>query len=362
MVIKNVSVKDFMLFDSIDIDFSPNINVISGENSTGKTALIKLLYAISKEISNFAAISDGYKPKVKSLAGIHKNDIGGNIPKKLTAVFGIKDLPDLSSLVRLRSSGEMQVTVDYGMTDKIKFTVSSEPFSFNMVSRSIPPEKEDIVYIPPKEMISATENFASLYEEYHISFDETYYDLCRLLNRPQKKRLEEGMQAVSDNLENLIKGKVVQKNNLFFLDINDVGEVPMGLIAEGYRKISTLLHLISTGTLTKGSILFWDEPETNMNPRMIKPLAEALLEIANAGVQIFTTTHDYFLQQYLNLAAVHPKKNPGDLDIRFISLYREDGTIRHESESRVSYLEHNTIMEEYDNIFDEEQSLVYGDE
>ncbi len=343
-------------------DFSPNINVISGENSTGKTALIKLLYAISKDISDRAAIYDGHNLKVNSLVGIHKNDIGGNIPNKLAAVFGIKDLPDLANLVRLRSSGEMRIAVDYGMADKIEFTVSSEPFSYNLVSRAFPPEKEDIVYIPPKEMISATENFASLYEEYHISFDETYYDLCRLLNRPQKKRLDEGMQAVSDSLESLIKGKVVQKNNLFFLDIDDVGEVRMSLIAEGYRKISTLLHLISTGTLTKGSVLFWDEPETNMNPRMIKPLAEALLQIAKAGVQVFVTTHDYFLQQYLNLAAVHPKKNPDDLDIRFISLYRENGVIRCESESRVSYLEHNTIMEEYDNKFDEEQSLVYGDE
>lgn len=33
------------------------------------------------------------------------------------------------------------------------------------------------VYIPPKEIISATENFGSLYSDYHIAFEETYYDL-----------------------------------------------------------------------------------------------------------------------------------------------------------------------------------------
>ena len=37
------------------------------------------------------------------------------------------------------------------------------------------------VYIPPKEIISATENFGSLYADYHIAFEETYYDLSRLL-------------------------------------------------------------------------------------------------------------------------------------------------------------------------------------
>ena len=46
----------------------------------------------------------------------------------------------------------------------------------------------DPVYLPPKEMISATEHFQSLYEEYHIDFEEMYYDLTKLLDKPLKKR------------------------------------------------------------------------------------------------------------------------------------------------------------------------------
>lgn len=38
----------------------------------------------------------------------------------------------------------------------------------------------DVIYIPTKEMISTTEHFASLYEEYHIDFEEMYYDLAKL--------------------------------------------------------------------------------------------------------------------------------------------------------------------------------------
>ena len=36
-------------------------------------------------------------------------------------------------------------------------------------------------------MISATEHFQSLYEDYHIDFEEMYYDLTKLLDRPLKK-------------------------------------------------------------------------------------------------------------------------------------------------------------------------------
>lgn len=40
-----------MAFNSMSVDFSPNINVIFGENSTGKSALLKVMYAAMKSIS-----------------------------------------------------------------------------------------------------------------------------------------------------------------------------------------------------------------------------------------------------------------------------------------------------------------------
>ena len=43
MKIKNFNAKKYMLFDDINMKFSENINIIFGENSTGKTALIQSL-------------------------------------------------------------------------------------------------------------------------------------------------------------------------------------------------------------------------------------------------------------------------------------------------------------------------------
>ena len=37
--IKSVEISNFMLFHNLKMDFSPGINLISGENSTGKKAL-----------------------------------------------------------------------------------------------------------------------------------------------------------------------------------------------------------------------------------------------------------------------------------------------------------------------------------
>ena len=48
MKIKTLTLENFMIFDSIDVEWSPNINVILGENSTGKTTLLKAMYSLVK--------------------------------------------------------------------------------------------------------------------------------------------------------------------------------------------------------------------------------------------------------------------------------------------------------------------------
>ena len=48
MKIKSARLENFMLFDNFDMTWSPNINVICGSNSTGKTVLIKYMYALLK--------------------------------------------------------------------------------------------------------------------------------------------------------------------------------------------------------------------------------------------------------------------------------------------------------------------------
>ena len=124
-------------------------------------------------------------------------------------------------------------------------------------------KKYDIIYIPTKEMISTVEHFVSLYDEYHIDFEEMYYDLAKLLDRPLSKGPNTTEQnQVLNSLENIMKGQIVQKNKKFYFKIRGEGEFEMGLLSDGYRKLSMIIYMILSGSLNKNTILFWDEPET----------------------------------------------------------------------------------------------------
>lgn len=350
MKIKALHANNFMIFNDLNIELSPNINVISGENSTGKTALIKMLYSCLK----------GYANAFNLKGNITKDDLERTIVSKFQGVFR----PDNDSMGRLvnrrpgNNNADISIALSNGSEIKIGFSRKSSKHIEMLNGSSADIGKISPVYIPPKEIISATENFGSLYDDYHIAFEETYYDLARLLEKPLRKgpnTIEQN--EVMSSFEKIVNGNIVQKDKKFYLKVKGSGEFEMGLVSEGYRKLATIMYLILSGSLSKESVLFWDEPETNMNPKMIKPMVDALITLADMGVQIFITTHDYFVQQCFNMEAQYGKNRK--LNYNFISLYRdEDGEIKAENSDDLNGLNHNPIIEEFDELYNREQRLI----
>lgn len=350
--IKTLELSNFMIFHDLKIDFSSHINVISGENATGKTALLKLLY------SSLKAMSDSQKERnpsadsrercfVQKFQGVFRPDAHniGRLVNRRQGMNAASILISFSNLgqdkcnVKFNSRQKNHMDIRYGGTENGKFLFQP-------------------IYIPPKEIISSTENFGALYREYQIAFEETYADLCYLLEKPLKKGpYKKEQSAVLEKLEAILDGRILQKENKFYLSVNGAGNFEMGLVSEGFRKLATIMYLIQSDSLNKDSIVFWDEPESNMNPKMILPIASALCELADMGVQVFVATHSYFVQQAFELQKRQRKGNASD--IKFFSLYREEQGIAVDSADFVNELEHNAIMEEFDAVYDREQELFY---
>lgn len=66
MKVKKLLLKKFHAFEDAKIDWSKNINIICGENNTGKTTLLKVMYSVLKPLG---------KDYQKQLQKIWKKDI-----------------------------------------------------------------------------------------------------------------------------------------------------------------------------------------------------------------------------------------------------------------------------------------------
>lgn len=350
--INKLKMKNFMLFDEADIDWSKNINIICGENSTGKTTVLKLMYSLIKPIS---------KTGKRQLTKESAEQI---FVEKLQGVFRPDEMKIGRLVSRKQGSNHTDFELELEREQRVSMGFGNRQGNHaDLAMRLSDTDKKfDVVYIPTKEMISTTEHFASLYEEYHIDFEEMYYDLAKLLDKPLARGANTTEQnTILNSFESIMKGQIVQRDGKFYLRVKGEGEFEMGLLSDGYRKLSMLLYLTLSGSLKKDTILFWDEPETNMNPKMIRPIVQALIELAKMGVQIFVTTHDYFVQQEFNFLAEYPENNKEKLDIRFMSLYRDKTTneLKYEMEKSLADLEHNAVMEEFDALYDREQRIIY---
>ena len=99
----------------------------------------------------------------------------------------------------------------------------------------------------------------------------------------------------------------------------------MHLVAEGLRKLATVARLIATGSLLDKGYLFWDEPESNLNPRIIKTVAQTILQVAASGIQVFIATHSLFLLRELHILQ---KREFKKLDTRCFGLHiASDGAV-----------------------------------
>ncbi len=65
-------------------------------------------------------------------------------------------------------------------------------------------------------------------------------------------------------------------------------------------------------------MLFWDEPEANINPIHIPVLVDMLLILQRDGVQVFISTHDYFLAKYIEV------KRESQDSVAFYSFYTQE--------------------------------------
>ncbi len=331
----SLKAKKFTAFDNLEIQFVRGINVFVGANATGKTHLLKLIYALQ-------------------FASQNKKDLP-TIEQKLARVFRPSE-GQLSRLVRRRSGGgrdkaEVQVTwgdevlqISFGTGAK-EATVKG---AWHQVSTP--------VYIPVKEMLSMAPGFRSIYSKYDTQFEEIYADIIDLAYVPLLKGPPDGdRQALLEVIRKVVDGRVVGEGENFFLK-NGSGKLEITLVAEGMRKLALLSLLIQNGSLQSGTTLFWDEPEANLNPSMMQHVARALLTLSKLGVQVFASTHSYSFLKEIEL-----QREP-DQDARYFSLFtcKDQEGVQVKPAENYAAIEPNLIADEYTRIYELELDKSLG--
>ena len=328
MVLTRAKLERFTAFEDLDISFSPGINVFVGENGTGKTHLMKACYAacdVTASKSSFGEkLVNIFLPRARIPGRLVKRRVGRG--RCSVTVFG----NDRS----IGASFSTQVRVTRSI--KLKGSKAWEEQTIRSA------------YIPVKDMLANAPGFRSLYDTTELHFEEIYADiLTRAFRPPSRGPYEAQRRTLLSKLRRIVGGRVHYENEEFVLSNKD-GNLEFTLLAEGMRKLGLIWLLIQNGTLGESSVLFWDEPETNLNPKLYRPVIETLLTLQRNGVQIFLATHDYVILKELDLQMTQND------NVAFHSLFRDDETneINCRTVGQMHHMHHNAILDTFDSLYD----------
>lgn len=336
MKVNQLKLENYTIFNELNIKFDRGINIFIGENGTGKTHILKLLYSASQS-----------------------SKVNTSFPHKIVSTM----LPDDYKISRLitRNRGNHSASVSVNASNEGSNTnrVLSVEFSNKTKKWDATVKGEETwerefknvssIFIPAKEILSNSYNLISAVEKNNVIFDDTYLDIinsAKIDVSVGRNSLEREKKL--ERIEQIIGGKVVYnplKDEFYLKRGNSKQE--FNLVAEGIRKMALLWQLVKNGTLENGSILFWDEPEANINPSNIPVIVELLLELQKNGVQIFVSTHDYMLAKYFETC----KKE--DNSILFHSLNRVDDTVEYSCNRKFGDLKNNVIIQSFESLLNE---------
>lgn len=348
-MLKSASFQSFTTVPNSVWQLVEGLNIVIGENGVGKTHVLKALYAMLK-------VQAG-RPE-----DLTKTNLERAYADKLVRVMRPESLGRLVKRKQGRDRCEIQLNM------KLAKASSEIGFATNAKSqvevKRMPEATLELspVYLPARELITLCPWFLGLYDNYHLEFEETWRDTVSLLGAPSVRGPREQRAAqLLQPLEEALGGKVVvdAKSGRFYLQLPGEGLMEMPLVAEGLRKLAMLARLISTGSLLDKGYLFWDEPESNLNPKLVRIVARSIVHLAAQGIQIFVATHSLFLLREFEIELDRRAKQQQPVPARFFGLHASSEGVQLDQADTLAEIGTITALEE--NLSQSDRYMALGD-
>jgi AAA15 family ATPase/GTPase len=367
-LIKEIRLEQFSAFEELTLNNLGKINVIIGENDTGKTHLLKTFYAITRSIEEFhrkekspAMIEEIQQRKEEkdSVASV----FSPLLVEKLKWIF----LPtpfNIGSLVhQVKKAGKSSISLLFDSKNNSNTSVN---FEFNQTNKDKIPvihsnnldglKDLKAVFIPAKEILTLFDAIQETREGIELgAFDDTYYDLVRDF------RLDAGRTRTSKVFTHL--DSILGSNSINYksgkLTFSKAGsQLSIHQAAEGIKKLLLVKQVLLNKRMVtqKQGVVFIDEPEANLHPQAVLQFAEFLSALADEGIQIFLATHSYFLIKRLEQLAIEK-----DADYKLIDLRRgADDKIKATTTDLKDYLSDNPIIQQSQKLYQYDVDRLLG--
>lgn len=289
-MIDDLKLKNFGPLPKVEWSGLGKINLVIGGNGSGKTFLLKALYSAMRTVEEYRR-------------GDVDETTSEILVKKLRWTFQGDKIGDL---VTKGADGNLRFDLHVDGSHFMYTFGRDTVKQIGNVENNVPQRDSNSIFLPAKEVLSLLEIILKSRESDKVfGFDDTYLDLARALRQSgQGGRNYKVFADSRRNLEDLLGGKIEDKDGSGNWQFK-AGKYrfPLGVTAEGVKKIAILDTLLSNRFLDPQSVVFIDEAEAALHPVAISRFLDIVSALAECGIQFFLSSHSYFVVKKLFLIA-----------------------------------------------------------
>jgi AAA15 family ATPase/GTPase len=343
-MIREFTVKNFRGFQDFSIDNLSQVNLFSGKNNVGKSALLEGLFLhFGNTNPQLALIVNGFRGlndltfEFKSFSANPFDSLFFNLDHTKTIELNSIDFSKKSKIVRIRlNPTSPKIKNERYSKSKIDFNLSRDEIGADIfpvidfeeswhnktthyqlkvtptgikVNKPMNPEFET-QFIPSR--ITNAKDDAILFGKIDKSNFEQIEEIVKILQSVDKriKRL-----SVIPNVNEVMIHGDIGLNNL----------LPLPLMGEGMGKLTSILLRFANA---KNGVVLIDEIENGFHYSVLKDIWKAIFEASQKfNVQVFATTHSYECIKAANTVLL----NNSQYDFTLHRLVRTDEKILHKS-------------------------------
>jgi AAA15 family ATPase/GTPase len=289
-MINQIKLDNFGPLSQIDWSGLGRINLVIGGNGTGKSFLLKAVYSSLRTLEDYKR-------------GNEQRSASEILWEKLYWTFQAEKIGDLVSKgadAPLSSA----LTIDHN-----DFSYSFGKDTSKQISgleNHVPPRASNSIFLPAKEVLSLHQIILKSREQDKVfGFDDTYFDLAKALRiSTSRGRNYEEFSKSRRQLEDILGGVIeYDEASGRWSFVKGRHKFPIGVTAEGIKKIAILDTLLGNRYLGTNSVVMIDEPESALHPTAISQLLDIVAMLAERGIQFFMASHSYFVVKKMFLIA-----------------------------------------------------------
>ncbi len=326
--------KNFAKLKDTDIAFN-DITVIAGKPSTGKSYVMKFMYAIDVTTYSIVKTSRELEAELSSVSNrLNKKErekIEEDVSKIIKFLDNKEDEYTKHHFTKELSNFLQAIFYDIKqISDKFKIRLNSleiyyiDDFihtNYNTkyrFSNCEPIFVETPLILEFKKFMKREKGKTPYHIESLLNILDTDYSFT---DEEQDKFIKDFTQKSQE----IIKGNIESSGDSFIFNKEGGQNYDILNASSGTKSIGLLQYLVKNKALKKGSVLYWEEPEVHLHPQWQLKMIELFVELMNAGIKIVFSTHSPYMADYLNAIS---KKRKFDERISFNLFKEDDGIVK----------------------------------